>query len=115
MSAPPTIFLENQFGEKSENFIIGGDNTVATVPIADGTVLSNLSGGSALADANTVQDVSNALPAKTGVTAISANATANAATQTGSYVQADVQTIAALANSLKTQVNAILAALKVVS
>lgn len=28
---PPTIFLENQFGEKSENYIIGGDNTVATL------------------------------------------------------------------------------------
>lgn len=35
--------------------------------------------------------------------------TANAATQTGSYVQADVQSIADLANSLKTQVNALVA------
>lgn len=33
-------------------------------------------------------------------------ATANAATQTGSYVQADVQSIAALANALKTALNA---------
>ena len=48
-----------------------------------------------------------------GVIAISALATANATTQTGGYVQADVQSIATLANALKTQVNAILAALKV--
>lgn len=41
-------------------------------------------------------------------------ATANAATQTGAYVQADVQTIATLANALKTKVNAILAALRLV-
>lgn len=34
------------------------------------------------------------------------NATAAAATQTGSYVQVDVQTIATLANALKTSYNA---------
>lgn len=39
--------------------------------------------------------------AQTGATV----ATANAATQTSSYVQADVQTIAALANALKTDYN----------
>jgi hypothetical protein len=36
----------------------------------------------------------------------SQNATAAAATQSGSYVQADAQTIAALANALKTNYNA---------
>lgn len=43
-----------------------------------------------------------AAAAQTGVT----NSTAAAATQSGSYVQADVQTIATLANALKTQGNA---------
>lgn len=43
---------------------------------------------------------------------VAAIATANAATQTSSYVEADVQTIATLANQTKTTVNAILTALK---
>lgn len=43
---------------------------------------------------------------------VAAIATANAATQTASYVQADVQSIATLANQTKTTVNAILSALK---
>lgn len=50
----------------------------------------------------------NFVAADTALTAATVS-TANAATQTGSYVQADVQTIAALANSLKTQYNALLA------
>lgn len=82
------IALENQFGEVSDNYILGDES---------------------------LQPLSNSLPAKAGVTAIVALATANAATQTASYVQADVQSIATLANALKTQVNAILAAMKVVS
>lgn len=82
------LVLENQFGEVSDNYVLADES---------------------------LQPFSDALPAKTGVTAISALATANAATQTASYVQADVQSIATLANALKTQVNAILAALKVVS
>lgn len=49
----------------------------------------------------------NFVAADTSLTAATV-ATANAATQTGSYVQADVQTITALANSLKTQYNALL-------
>lgn len=40
-------------------------------------------------------------------------ATANANAQTGSYVQADVQSIATLANQLKTTLNALLASLEV--
>lgn len=40
------------------------------------------------------------------------NATTAAATQGGTYVQADVQTIAALANALKTDLNALLAKLR---
>lgn len=49
----------------------------------------------------------NFVAADAALTAVTV-ATANAATQTGSYVQADVQTIATLANSLKTQLNALL-------
>lgn len=57
-------------------------------------------------------------PAEAGLRAaetanvVAAVSTANAATQTGSYVQADVQSIAALANANKTAINAILTALK---
>lgn len=43
---------------------------------------------------------------------VAAISTANAATQTASYVQADVQSIATLANQNKTTTNAILTALK---
>ncbi len=43
--------------------------------------------------------------------AVPAVATANAATQTSSYVQADVQTIATLANSLKVSLNALITGL----
>ena len=44
--------------------------------------------------------------ANVGALTSSQNATANAATQTGAYVQADVQSIAALANALKVSYNA---------
>lgn len=50
----------------------------------------------------------NFVAADAALTAASVSAAA-AATQTSSYVQADVQTIATLANSLKTQYNALLA------
>ena len=43
---------------------------------------------------------------------IAAVATADATTQTASYVQADAQTLTTLANALKVEVNAILTALK---
>lgn len=57
----------------------------------------------------------NSLPAKAGITAITAIATANAPVQGVAYVQADVQAIATLANANKAKINEILAALKVVS
>jgi hypothetical protein len=50
----------------------------------------------------TVPQTGTALPAVTSTQ----NATAAAATQTGSYVQADAQTVATLANALKTSYNA---------
>lgn len=77
------INLQNQYGEVSENYVISDS-----------------------------QEFSDTLPPKTGVAALTPVATANAATQTTLYVQADVQSIATLANALKTQVNAILAALQ---
>lgn len=45
-------------------------------------------------------------------TAIADISTANAGTQTASYVQADVQAIATLANANKAKINAILAGLR---
>lgn len=109
-----TIILTNQFGEQTTNSIDGGTNPVSA-PVAAGTVLSNLSGSSANIAANTLLAVANKAPAKTAVTAVATLATADAAAQSASYVQADVQTIATLANALKVQVNAILAALKTVA
>lgn len=44
--------------------------------------------------------------------AVTDSTAANAANQTAAYVLADVQSIATLANELKTKVNAILAALR---
>ena len=51
-------------------------------------------------------------PALNQAAAVADIATANAAAQTGAYVQADVQSIATLANDTKAKVNAILAALR---
>lgn len=86
MSTANDLYLVNQFGEESVNQVV----SVSVV-------------------------VANKLPAKAGVTAITAIATANATTQTAGYVQADVQSIATLANANKAKINEILAALKVVS
>lgn len=82
------IVLTNQYGETSINTII---------PVTDDE------GAIAFADA---------LPPKTGVAALAAITTPNAATQTSSYVQADAQSIATLANQLKAQYNLLLAALQ---
>lgn len=114
--ALPVIVLKNQFGEESINNVLPGGTTVPGIePVAAHTVIMNNTGASAQPSAVAVQSVSNALPAKAGVTAISAVATPDANTQTASYVQVDVQSIATLVNALKVEVNAILAALKVVS
>lgn len=126
---PPTvndITLKNQFGEISVNQILGS----AVVPLpaqAAHTVVANNTAGSAVPTAVPVQSIANALPAKAGVTAISAEAAAVATTITLSTsntysdaaVKAAVDTgLAAVNTSLNaaiTQINAILAAMKVVS
>lgn len=72
----------------------------STKPLVDGGFVSETG------DAVVVQASVVAAPAALTATAIAA---ANAATQTGSYVQADVQTIATLANELKTDYTALLA------
>lgn len=121
-----TLFLENQFGEISENYITGG-NSPSIAAIATNTVVANLTGGSAVATAVTVQALANKLPAKTGVAAISAEAASVAVTialSTGNtYSDAAVNTavntgLASVNTALNvaiTQMNAILAALKVQS
>lgn len=127
MPTPSTIFLENQFGEKTENWIIGGTNPVGTTPVAAHTVVMNNTGSSALPSGVAVQAVANALPAKAGVTAISAEAVATAITialsTSDTYTDAAVNsavngalvTVVADINAAIAQINAILAALKVVS
>lgn len=122
------IVLKNQFGEESINEVLPGTDLPDLGPIADGTMLGNFSGAAALASAITNQNVANKLPAKTGVTAISAIPTPITAitialstgdTYTDAAVNAAVN--AALATAVSdmqtqlTKINAILAAIKVVS
>lgn len=112
----PVLVLKNQYGEESINDVLPGGTTAnIAAPIATNTILANLTGGTAAPTAATILAVANKLPAKTGITAITALATADAPTQSASYVQADVQAIATLANDLKAKLNAILAAMKVQS
>lgn len=126
--ALPVIVLKNQFGEESINNVLPGGTTVPGIePIAAHTVLMNNTGASAQPAAVAVQAVSNALPAKAGVTAISAEAAATAITialstsntysdaAVNSAVNAALVTAVADINAAITQINAILAALKVVS
>ena len=43
----PNLILVNEFGEQSNNLVLGGDADLTT-PIAAGTVLANITGGSAI-------------------------------------------------------------------
>jgi hypothetical protein len=116
-----TVFQSsNEFGEKQNNTMtteqIESLSEVLAFPeIAAGSIMVNPEVTAAIPVAKTVQQVSNLLPSKAGVTAISAIAVADAPAQGIAYVQADVQAIATLANANKAKINAILAALKVVS
>ncbi len=101
------LIIKNQFGEQSQNEILGGD-AVLTLPIGAGTILANLTGGSAVPTGTAKQTVSNALPAKAGVTAISALGTVTVVDNTKASIDTALATIVAAQN-------AILAALKVVS
>ena len=122
------IVLENQFGEVSINQVIDGTDLPDLGPIANNTMLGNFSGGSALAAAYTNQAVANKLPSKAGVTAITALATPVTAititlstgdTYTDAAVKAAVDaalvTVVADLQSQLTQMNTILAQLKVSS
>jgi len=124
----PVIVLKNQFGEESINNILPGGTTLPVAdPVAAHTVLMNNTGATAVPSAVAVQSVSNALPAKAGVTAISAEALASAITialstsdtytdaAVNAAVNAALVTVVADINAAITQINAILAALKVVS
>lgn len=120
------ITLKNQFGETSINQIVDSDG-VPLPPQATLTVVANLTGGSATPTAVTTQALANKLPAKAGVQSISAEGAAGAVTialsTSNTYSDAAVNTAVntALAsvvtelNAAITAVNAILAALKVVS
>lgn len=121
------IVMKNQFGEESINTVLtGGTNVPAVTPIANGTVVANVSGVSAQAAAVAVQTISDKLPAKTGVTAIAALSTPvtaiTIALSTGdtytdaavnSAVNGALTTVVADLQLLVTKANAILAALKV--
>lgn len=103
------LVLINQFGEESINQVQSTGTTVPGVaPMATKTILANLTGGTAVPTAATVLAVANALPAKTGVTAIAALGTVTVADNTKPSIDTALATIVA-------QLNAILAAVKVVS
>lgn len=121
--ALPKINMVNQFGEESSNSVLPSSTLPDVSPIAAGTILANLSGSAAVASAQLLQTVSTKLPAKAGVTAISALATPVAAitvTTAGGNTYSDAAINVALASvvaDLQTQltaVNALLAALKAV-
>lgn len=118
----PTLNIENQFGEVSQGVVLSGSANLAA-PIATKTILSNLTTGSAAPSGNTLADVSQILPAKTGITAISALAspvTAITVTTAGGVTYSDAAINTALASvvtDLQTQltaINAMLAALKAI-
>lgn len=118
----PTLNLENQFGEVTIGHVLSGNANLAT-PIAASTILSNLTGGSAAPIGNTLQSVSTKLPAKSGITALSALSTpvtAITVTTSGGNTYSDAAINVALASVVAdlqtqlTQVNAMLAALKAV-
>lgn len=72
----PTLYLKNQFGEQSINYITGGTGSVSGVCAAN-TIPSNLTSGSAATVCNTYAAVDAKLPTANGtLTATGANAEA---------------------------------------
>lgn len=102
MSNP--LIMTNQYGEESINTVASG-LTDLTTPMATKTILANDTGGSASPTGVTYATIAQHLPAKTGVTALSAVATADAT---------DLATAITLVNVLKAQHNLLLAALKAI-
>lgn len=99
---PPTLILKNQYGEESTNYVLGG--TCSLPASATHTILSNLTGGTATAIANTYADVSAVLlPTQlltgfvSGAGTISASDTTLAAIQ---KLSGDVQNKTVLTNVL---------------
>lgn len=96
----------------------GADDVGKPAFVADDQTV-NLTGGTNKVCAGIIEQVDSAteiwirmgLSERAGA-AQADEATADAATQTGAYVQADVQSIATLANALKTAHNALLAKLR---
>lgn len=120
----PSLNLENQFGEVSKNVVLPSSTLPGAEPIAATSVVANLTAGAIVPVAVTLQAFQNKAPAKAGVTAITALATpvvAVTVTTAGgnTYSDAAINTaLAALVADLQTQLtqmNAILAQLKVVS
>lgn len=123
------INAQQQQGEPQILTVITEGTTLpGAVAAADGTILSNISGASALMANNTLLAVTNKAPAKTAVTAVSALATPLTAitialstgdTYTDAAVNTAVNTALASAVSdmqlLVTKVNALLAAIKTVA
>lgn len=97
------LILKNQFGEESINDVLSGSGVG---PEPTKTVMANDTGGTAAPTAVAYANFSQHLPAKTGVTAISAIATADAT---------DLPTAVALANATKAAFNSLLAALKAIT
>ena len=75
------------------------DGNLEFYDLATGTTILKIAAGTVLSPV-------------TKQTAVASIATADAGTQTASYVQADVQAIATLANANKAKINAILVALR---
>lgn len=119
------LILKNQFGEESINDVLSGSGVG---PEPTKTVMANDTGGSAAPTAVPFQTFSNHLPAKAGVTSIAAIPTPVTAItitlSTGDvYTDAAVKaaidaalvTVVADLQTQLTKVNAILAALKVIT
>lgn len=77
----PTLILKNQFGEQSNNTVIGGNANIA-VPIAANTILSNITGSSAAPVGNTYAAVSAKLTPAMLMTGFVSGAGAVAGTDT---------------------------------
>lgn len=77
----PTLILKNQFGEQSNNYVLGGTGSLSTA-IAANSVLSNLTGSSAAPIANTYAAVSAKLTPAMLLTGFVSGAGAVASTDT---------------------------------
>lgn len=123
----PQLILENQFGEESINQVLGGTASL-TSPIAANSVLANDTGSSALPLAVTYANISQHLPAKSGITAISSLATPITAvtialstsntysdSAVNTAVNAALVTVVADMQTQLTAINAMLAALKAIT